>query len=579
MKLATYYRTRGDDVRFWKGDLKLFAARLLCEEFLGRCEGIRLGKHVPSLIAYIRTGKYAYLESIPGFMGSELQGLLKEYRIRYQKEQFPLFDIVAVTTLFTFYWKKTIETINYAKKFCSSSGEVIVGGIAATILREKVHEETGIMPHCGLLDRPGILDGDTDVIVDELPLDYSILEEIDYEYPAKDCYLAYMTRGCPRTCRFCAVPKLEPEFKHYVSIRQQIETTDERYGPKRDLLLMDNNVLASEQFERIVEEIKECGFARGARYIPSSEYDIALKNLADGYNVRAFTRKIIKLYDLLALRLPEHEQARFYLEREARGLLYVEDAEPNEIINFDSFVRPLYERHFKRVERMRIIDFNQGVDARLLNEGTMEKLAELNIRPLRIAFDHYGMRDVYDRAIRMAVKYGITDLSNYLLYNFEDTPDDLYHRMKLNVDLCDELDVTIYSFPMKYHPIDDPRYFGNRDYIGKHWNRKFIRAIQAVLNATKGKIGRGKEFFEEAFGASLDEFHKILWMPEAFIIHRLKYKDNLTVEWWEKYQGLSSSQKRVLHMIVGKSTTKAFLTKSGDQAVDDVLSYYRIQRD
>jgi hypothetical protein len=43
MKLATYYRTRGDDVRFWKGDLKLFAARLLCEEFLGRCEGIRLG--------------------------------------------------------------------------------------------------------------------------------------------------------------------------------------------------------------------------------------------------------------------------------------------------------------------------------------------------------------------------------------------------------------------------------------------------------------------------------------------------------------------------------------------------------
>jgi hypothetical protein len=58
-------------------------------------------------------------------MGSELQGLLKEYRIRYQKEQFPLFDIVAVTTLFTFYWKKTIETINYAKKFCSSSGRLL----------------------------------------------------------------------------------------------------------------------------------------------------------------------------------------------------------------------------------------------------------------------------------------------------------------------------------------------------------------------------------------------------------------------------------------------------------------------
>ena len=62
---------------------------------------------------------------------------------------------------------------------------------------------------------------------------------------------------------------------------------------------------------------------------------------------------------------------------------------------------------------------------------------------------------------------------------------------------------------MKYHPIDDPDYFDNREYIGKHWNRKFIRSIQAVLNATKGKIGRGKSYFKEAFGEDIDEFHKI----------------------------------------------------------------------
>ena len=51
---------------------------------------------------------------------------------------------------------------------------------------------------------------------------------------------------------------------------------------------------------------------------------------------------------------------------------------------------------------------------------------------------------------------------------------------------------------MKYHPIDDPDYYNNRDYIGVHWNRKFIRAIQAVLNATKGKIGRGKDFLRRS---------------------------------------------------------------------------------
>lgn len=50
---------------------------------------------------------------------------------------------------------------------------------------------------------------------------------------------------------------------------------------------------------------------------------------------------------------------------------------------------------------------------------------------------------------------------------------------------------------MKYHPINDKEFFMNRDYIGKFWNRKFIRAVQAVLNSTKGKIGRGVDFFEE----------------------------------------------------------------------------------
>ena len=39
-----------------------------------------------------------------------------------------------------------------------------------------------------------------------LPLDYDILEETDYEYPAGDNYFAYTTRGCPNHCSFCAVP-------------------------------------------------------------------------------------------------------------------------------------------------------------------------------------------------------------------------------------------------------------------------------------------------------------------------------------------------------------------------------------
>ena len=100
----------------------------------------------------------------------------------------------------------------------------------------------------------------------------------------------------------------------------------------------------------------------------------------------------------------------------------------------------------------------------------------------------------------MSAAAGLKEFSNYLLYNFMDQPVDLYKRLRINVELCDELNVNIYSFPMKYHPIrkgkcDADDYSHNRDYIGKHWNRKYIRAVQAILNSTKGKIGRGMSFF------------------------------------------------------------------------------------
>jgi len=580
MKLATYYRKRGDDVRFFKGDLKFFGAHLLCEEFLSEVNEPKLGKHVPKLIEHIMTGKFAPLDAIPDFRKSAQETLLKKYRLRYRDGDFPQFDIIHITTLFTFYWSITIDTINFAKKFRSKTGRIFVGGIASTILHERVLQETGVDPILGLLDKPKMLDADSSDIIDKMPLDYSILEEIDYQYPANNAYFAYMTRGCPRKCPFCAVPRLEPEYIDYISLVEQINQATERFGPQKDLLLMDNNILASKHFDKIIDEIKKCGFKRGAKYNPVSDYDIAMKNIRVGYSVRAYTRKIIRLYDQISDKLPESEQADFYIKREEQNLLYAEVASPEAIIRFDNIAWPLYEKYIQRFKRpsMRVIDFNQGVDARFVTEKKMKKLAEINIRPLRIAFDHYSMKDKYESAIRIAAKNGITDLSNYLLYNFEDTPDDLYYRMKLNVDLCDDLGVTIFSFPMKYHPIDDPEYYDNREYIGKHWNRKFIRSVQAVLNATKGKIGRGKSFFEEAFGKNIDEFYKILWMPEAFIIHRFKYKENLTADWWNLYKQLDEMQLIQLREIVAKNQFEEKII-TGDDAIDSVLKYYYIQRD
>ena len=113
-------------------------------------------------------------------------------------------------------------------------------------------------------------------------------------------------------------------------------------------------------------------------------------------------------------------------------------------------------------------------------------LEQIPVRPLRIAFDDVKTEPKYKKSIKLSIKHGMNDFSNYLLYNFKDKPVDLYHRLSINVKMCEDMDVSIYSFPMKYHPIRD-EHSHDRDYIGKNWNRKYIRAVQAILNATKGK--------------------------------------------------------------------------------------------
>lgn len=69
--------------------------------------------------------------------------------------------------MFTFYWDITIQTINFAKKLCKTPDGVMVGGGMATILKDRVHEATGIDPYSGTLSTPGVLD-DNDYIIDTL---------------------------------------------------------------------------------------------------------------------------------------------------------------------------------------------------------------------------------------------------------------------------------------------------------------------------------------------------------------------------------------------------------------------------
>lgn len=614
MKLATYFRRRGDDVRFYKGDMKAFAVQLICEDLIRnlsfRFPEVCWAEYYPTLLKYVRLGRLKDLEGIEFFQDETVLDILKVYREKYRDQDYfthPRFDRVCITTLFTFYWQITIDTINFAKRLCKpvettlltevSLRPVMVGGIMSTMLPKEVEEATGIEPYRGLLDRTGLVDADSKDIIDELPLDYSILEEIDYVYPANNAYFAYMTRGCVNKCRFCAVPRLEPNYRDYIGLKKQIEETKLRFGAQKNLLLLDNNVLASKRYNEIIDEIKACDFAKGNKVELPNPYFIAIQNLKDNYNNRAYIRKTIKLYDELTNKLPEPDKAELEKRRKEARLLYPYTATRDAILALDDFVQPLFKRTYHVRPRARIVDFNQGIDSRLVNKENMTKLAEVDIQPLRIAFDHWNLRAVYEKAVRTAVECGITKLSNYLLYNFEDKPEELYLRLRMNVDLSEKLKVSIYSFPMKYHPLNDPAFFKNRDFIGRHWNRKFIRAIQAILNSTKGKVGRGVEFFEAAFGKNLEEFHRLLWTPETFLIYRRRYnatfREGLADRydaniakasdeseiWWEKFKALSPEQLEFAKGIIAKNKFTDADIQCDDEQIVEVLKFYQISRE
>ena len=580
MKLATYFRERSDDVRFFKGDLRDLAVENIFEMFWAKHGNAALFKQVENIKQHIKTGKLAFLNVIGD---PDIEAEIKKYRARYKNGEWQTYDVICVTTLFTFYWDLTIDTIKNVKAFAKKKGRILVGGIAASILQDEMEEATGIRPYKGLLDQPGVIDADSEVIIDDLPLDYSILDEVEHMYLSANAYFGYMTRGCPRDCDFCSVNIIEPEYCDYINIREQMANVAERFGERRDLLLLDNNVLVSKCFDKIIDDIKDMGFIKGATYIPPDEYAVTLRNLCDKFNVRANLRKMIKLYNTITAKLDDDTLGTLFIEREKLGLLHYETATVKAVRELDNIIAPLFEKHYKRKPLVRFVDFNQGVDARLLTEEKVVRLAEINVRPLRIAFDDWDLRPTYEKAVRLAAKTEIRELSNYLLYNSDtenDTPLNLYRRMRLNVDLCEELGIAIYSFPMKYHPIDDPKWFSNRDYIGTHWNRQYIRAIQAVLNSTHGKIGRGMSFFNEAFGSNEDEFQRILLMPEALIIHRMKYKDNITAEWWKQWSSLSNEQREIAKPIIfAYNFANAVLDNINDKNIRDILRFYQIRRD
>ena len=429
-------------------------------------------------------------------------------------------DRIYVTTLFSFEYPKIAQTIDFALEAANGyADKVFVGGIAASLMHDRFLQERrwqGVRFIKGLLSgAPAVAlqldefseelyaDDTTGRPIEDLVPDYSIIDQIDYKYPVRDAYFAYTSRGCIRKCHFCGVPKLEGMQRDTESLTDLVRAIDRLYGPKKDLILMDNNVVASPRFKEIIAEIRDLGFTPGAKL----------------------------------------------------------------------------QRPGMKVPVQRRVDFNQGVDARILCKDPMylRELASICLKPLRIAFDHLGVKKPYEQAVRYAAEHGLTELSNYMLYNFHDGPADLFERMRMNVTLNEELAVRIWSFPMRYQPTDRP----DRGHVGEKWSRYQLRSMQIVLQATHGVVSGAPEFFKHAFGDTFKDYERILMLPHDFIFNRDWYEhsdpEGRLGAYKEEFAKLDAYERSELIELLSSCDPRAFAglaAQATSAALKRVLRFY-----
>lgn len=95
------------------------------------------------------------------------------------------------------------------------------------------------------------------------------------------------------------------------------------------------------------------------------------------------------------------------------------------------------------------VDFNQGLDARLLIQHHADRLAELDCMT-RLAFDHVSCESDFMRAYERLrhAKIPKRRIRVYVLVGYEDTPEDALYRLRLVANLG------VDPNPMRYNPLD-----------------------------------------------------------------------------------------------------------------------------
>jgi len=178
------------------------------------------------------------------------------------------------------------------------------------------------------------------------------------------------------------------------------------------------------------------------------------------------------------------------------------------------------------------VDFNQGLDARLITDEVAGKLARLKMDVIRVAYDQRATGKSLERAIERLHAAGVRKrkILAYTLFNYTDDPQDFFERVR------DQLNWGFVSYPMRFEPLCS---LEKNKYVAPKWDRERLnmvaraRRVIGYVGAFPPYEGLVKKFdqaenFDEAFslrpykrkdqGVSVSvPIHKAAQIPSAYL--------------------------------------------------------------
>jgi hypothetical protein len=149
------------------------------------------------------------------------------------------------------------------------------------------------------------------------------------------------------------------------------------------------------------------------------------------------------------------------------------------------------------------VDFNQGLDARCMTEESAEKISEMKMSVIRLAYDFKGIGPYVKRAVDLLDEKGVRkrNIVIYVLFNYTDDPEDFFERIR------DLLSWGVVSYPMRYEPLTS---LEKNKYVSPNWDAK---RLEMVADARR-VIGYAGAF--PPYKALVQKFLKAESFDEAF---------------------------------------------------------------